>query len=209
MIAVAFYQARSSFNLQPGQKSALNALPIFWLVASTVLAGSGGRTEAPFRAQKGLHGSMYFTLGLPVSRARLLIQRSLVGLLASSGVIVGMCWFAWLTIPAVSAQVQPHDALASLVTVLLASFGFLSLSTLLSTVLDQQWQIFASMGAIGLVGWIFQHGWLPASADVIKAMGNASPLVTHHMQQTPLFVSVAAGALFFMGALKIVQEKKY
>ena len=92
---------------------------------------------------------------------------------------------------------------------MLASVGIYGMATLLSTFLDQQWQVFGGMGVLALLKWLFQKGWLPASVDVIGAMGNESPLVTHQLQWTPLFVSVAAGALFFIGALKIVQKKEY
>lgn len=209
MMLAAIFQLRAPLNLQPGTKSILNVIPLFWFIASIALAGSGIRTEAPFRAQKGTHGSMYFTLGLPVSRLRLLAERALVGMLEVAGIVIAMCLFAWFAMPTVNQQVSLGDGLAYVLTVLLASVGIFGMATLLSTFLDQQWQVFGGMGVLALMKWVFQKGWLPESVDVIGAMGNASPLVTHQIQWTPLGVSVAAGALFFMGALKVVQKKEY
>ena len=50
------------------------------------LAGDGIRTHPAFRATRGLHGSLYFTLSLPVSRLRLFAVRAGIGLLEFAGV---------------------------------------------------------------------------------------------------------------------------
>ena len=43
---------------------------VFVAMTSIVLAGAGIATQPAFQATKGLHGSMYLTLSLPVSRFR-------------------------------------------------------------------------------------------------------------------------------------------
>src|ERR1700722_17379841 len=50
---------------------------VMWVV--TLLAGAGINTQPSLQATKGLHGSVYFTLSLPVRRFRLLLVRSILG----------------------------------------------------------------------------------------------------------------------------------
>ena len=45
----------------------------FSLFSAAYLAGAGIKTQSPFAAMKGLEGSMYYTLGLPVSRLKLIL----------------------------------------------------------------------------------------------------------------------------------------
>ncbi len=75
LVYTAHSVAGSVRPVGPG-RPAPNVLQIFWMIAALTLAGSGIATEAVFQAKKGLHGSMYFTLGLPVSRLRLFAVRS-------------------------------------------------------------------------------------------------------------------------------------
>src|SRR5213083_321035 len=54
---------------------------LHWMIsifAAIQLAGAGIRTQSPFRAKAGLHGSTQYTLSMPVSRSRLLAVRALV-----------------------------------------------------------------------------------------------------------------------------------
>src|SRR5215831_12155577 len=68
------------------------------------LSGAGVRTQPTFRATKGEHGSMYFTLGMPVSRLRLLCTRAAVGLVEFAALVAIVCVAAWATIPALRAH---------------------------------------------------------------------------------------------------------
>jgi len=52
----------------------------FFLIFTPVyLAGTGIKTQSGFQAMQGIHGSMYYTLSLPVSRFRLLGVRAAFG----------------------------------------------------------------------------------------------------------------------------------
>src|ERR1043165_5803785 len=83
----------------PPTAQRLQGFSIFWMIIPVFLAGAGIRTESAFRATKGLHGSMYFTLSLPVSRLRLLAVRTGVGLLETAAVIVAICCIAGIALP--------------------------------------------------------------------------------------------------------------
>src|SRR5579872_2003721 len=53
--------------------------PTFVVMACAFLGGAGIATQPSFQAMKGLHGSILFTLSLPVSRLRLLAVRAFIG----------------------------------------------------------------------------------------------------------------------------------
>ena len=55
------------------------------------LAGAGINTQASFQPAKGLHGSMLFTLSMPVSRLRLLAIRAGIGWLEMAAAIATWC----------------------------------------------------------------------------------------------------------------------
>src|SRR5262252_269773 len=65
----------------------VNALAFIWAFIAIMLGGAGINTQAAFRATKGLHGSMYLTLALPVSRFRLLATRAATGILELTALI--------------------------------------------------------------------------------------------------------------------------
>jgi hypothetical protein len=60
-------------------------ISFFSVFAAVYLAGAGIRTQSAFQMTKGLHGSTYFTLSLPVSRFRLLAVRAGFGLMETTG----------------------------------------------------------------------------------------------------------------------------
>src|SRR5690348_11678490 len=77
----------------------VTVLAFFWAITAIMLGGAGINTQAAFRATKGLHGSVYFTLALPVSRFRLLATRVAIGMLELTAVIMLTCAGIWATIP--------------------------------------------------------------------------------------------------------------
>ncbi|MGH9763013.1 MAG: hypothetical protein ACREAC_19485, partial [Blastocatellia bacterium] len=56
------------------------------VMAAIFLAGAGIKTQPGFQNTKGLHGSMYYTLSLPVTRTRLLCVRVALGLVEVTAV---------------------------------------------------------------------------------------------------------------------------
>src|SRR5215472_8509029 len=62
------------------------------MFAALLLAGAGVKTQlGGLRRSKGLHGSMYYTLSLPVKRTRLFSVRVSLGL-AETAVILVLTW---------------------------------------------------------------------------------------------------------------------
>lgn len=173
------------------------------------LASNGIRTQAAFRAARGLHGSTFFTLSLPVSRLRLLAIRSAVGMVATAGAIAIVTCIVWLRFPIVRGDSTLADLIKLVATAIVCTACFHFLSVTLSTFLDDVWQLFASMIAIYAVRWAVGRLSLPPSANIFDFLGNASPLVTHALPWPAMAISVAASAILFLAALKVVQNREY
>jgi len=210
VIIYALVQIPLAVRANPHQsaRGPLTVLPIFWLVVPVMMGGSGVKTEPVFQPIKGMEGSMYFTLALPVSRFRLLAVRAGFGMLVTAAILLP-CAFAAGMLPQLSGYAGPENGLRYAATVLLCSSGFFGLSTLLSTVLDQIWQVWGGMAAIFLSQWLVATAGLPKAFNVFQAMGNASPLVAPSLPWDTICVSLGLGAAFFLAALKVVQMREY
>src|SRR5882724_8135331 len=67
------------------------------VMAAVMLAGAGIKTQpGGFRPSKGLHGSMYYTLSLPVTRSRLFSVRVSLGLAETAVIHIIACRAAWV-----------------------------------------------------------------------------------------------------------------
>ena len=80
------------------------------MLAALLLAGGGVKTQlGGLQRSKGLHGSMYYTLSLPVTRARLFSVRVLMGLAEIAVVQVLMFSAIWLVQPAIRVNPALSD----------------------------------------------------------------------------------------------------
>src|ERR1035438_4815038 len=60
---------------------------MLYIIAANFLAGSGVNSQTTYAATSGFHGSMFFTLSLPVSRRQLLFVRAGLGALLTSALV--------------------------------------------------------------------------------------------------------------------------
>src|SRR5215510_13560930 len=80
------------------------------MFAALLLAGAGVKTQlGGLQRSKGLHGSMYYTLSLPVKRTRLFNVRVSLGLAETAGILVLTCSELWLVSPAIRLSASPSD----------------------------------------------------------------------------------------------------
>jgi ABC-2 type transport system permease protein len=187
------------------------AITEIFLVATLcgMVAGAGIATQPAFQGAKGLHGSMLFTLSLPVSRFRLLAVRAGLGWLEMAGGIAAMCCGLWILFPVVRAATTVPEMLEYAGALIACGSGLYFVSVLLATFLDEQWRVFGNMISFAALWWLPNHTPLPASANVFRAMGEGSPLIAHSMPWTAMAFSLELAAILFFAALKIVQLKEY
>jgi hypothetical protein len=173
-------------------------ISVLWICC--ILAGAGIATQPSIQASKGLHGSAQFTLSLPVSRLRLLATRALIGWLESATAIAIFCYGIWLLIPAVRSAGTGVEMIEFSATLIASASVLYFVSVLLATFLDDQWRIWGTM-LVPLVFWQFSiHARLPAFADILRSIGNGSPLIAHTMPWAAIAFSLALAAAFFVAA---------
>ena len=187
-----------------------NSLTFCLLMIPMTAAGAGIYTQRIlFGTAKGLHGSMYFTLSLPVSRLRLLATRAGLGMLETVGVLAALSCVAWFMLPAPRVYVTVSGLFAYWVTVSICISAFYSLSVFLATFLGDQEAMGASGILIMILLLLFRTVSVPSSVNIFRAMGQSSPLFTHMLPWGSMGVSLGVAAILLLAALKVVQTREY
>lgn len=187
----------------------LNNFTLYLLMIPTMLGGAGIKTQPLLRTTKGLHGSMYFTLSLPVSRLRMLATRATLGMLETVGVVAALTCFAWFIFPALKVHLMGADLFAYWGTVSICMSSFYFLSVFFATVWDDVWQIWGSFVVALILRWLETTASFPSSINVFRAMARSSPLFTHTFPWASMGVSLVAAAILFLAALKMVQTREF
>jgi hypothetical protein len=180
---------------------------ISWFLIAVMLAGAGIKTQAALVATKGLHGSMYVTLSLPVSRFRLLAVRAGLGFLETIGIIAVLCCGLWVALPGLKMRVSPSNTLEYFAAIVFCVSAFYFLGVLLAVFLDDIWQFMSSMFAVIFLQLVAAR--LPPFLNVFRAVGDSSPLFTHTLPWVSMGISLTVAAILFLVALKVVQAREY
>src|SRR6516164_1805991 len=124
------------------------------MAAAFWLAGAGVKTQlGGLRRSRGLHGSMYYTLSLPVKRTRLFSVRVSLGL-AETAVILVLTWAALLLVhsairlhptPSDLFKPTPSDLFKQGVVTFCRVTAVYSLGVFFSTFLDEVYQHWATI----------------------------------------------------------------
>lgn len=179
------------------------------VVTCTWLAGAGINTQPAFQASKGLHGSTIFTLSLPVSRLRVIAVRAATGWLEMCCLLAVWCGVNWLAVPAIRTSVPAMGMFEYVITLFACTSVLYFLSVLLGAFLDDQWRMYGTMlGAVAL-GVVSKSLPLPAFADIVRAVGETSPLIAHTMPWSTMAFSVGLAAIFFGATVKIARSREY
>jgi ABC-2 type transport system permease protein len=177
--------------------------------ACTWLAGAGIVTQPAFQATKGIHGSTLFTLSLPVSRFRLLAVRAGLGWMLMAGSIVAFSLAMLAVSPALRSITTPTEMVEYVGTVLACASAFYFGSVLLATFLEDTWRITGGVLVYMALWGISAEFKLPVFADVLRAMGQGSPLMAHTVPWSAIGFSLVLSALMIFESLKIVQAREY
>jgi hypothetical protein len=186
-----------------------NTAPSCVMAFCALLGGAGIVTQPPFQATKGTHGSILFTLSLPVTRLRLLAVRATIGWLELAALIAALCTGMWLISSPLRATVMPAEMAEYAVTLIICASALYCLSVLLATFLEDQWRIWGTMIISVAMWWLFSHIHLPASTDIFEAMSMRSPIITHTMPWSAMAFALTLAATFLFAALKIAQSREY
>jgi hypothetical protein len=187
----------------------LNIWTFYFSIVPVMLGGAGIKTQPRLITTRGHHGSMYFTLSLPVSRFRLLATRAGLGMLETVGVAAILTGAAWFIFPALKAHLPSIVLFDFFVTVSVCASAFYFLSVLLAIFLDDVWQFWGSIIAIALLRWMGTAASFPPSINIFRAMGVSSPLFMHTLPWPSMGVALSSSVILFLAAWKALQTREY
>jgi hypothetical protein len=188
------------------------------MLAALLLPGAGVKTQlGGLQRSKGLHGSMYYTLSLPVTRTRLFNVRVSLGL-AETAVIQVLTYAAiWLVHAAIGPNATPSDMFKPTPSdmfkhVVAASFcvtAVYSLGVFFAAFLDEVYQHWATIFTVVGTIVILNRVPIPASMDAFLVLSLASPLNTHTMPWIAMAVLLGLSGMLLLIALKMVRSLEY
>ena len=186
------------------------------VAAALWLAGAGVKTQlGGLRRSKGLHGSMYYTLSLPVKRTRLFSVRVSLGLAETAGILV-LTWAALLLVhpnPTPSDLFRhgpiPSDLFKQGVFTFCGVTAVYSLGVFFAAFLDDVYQHWATIFTVVGTIVILIRVPLPAWMQTFLVLSLASPLNTHTMPWMAMAVLLGLSAMLLLIALKIVRSLEY
>jgi len=123
--------------------------------------------------------------------------------------IGALCCGMWLLSPGLRAGATALEMFEYAGTLTACASLLYSMAVLLATFLDARWRGWGCMIAFYVLWWLSSHTLLPASVDIVRAMGDGSPLVAHTVPWTTMGVSLTLAAILFFAALKTVQAREY
>ena len=210
MMGLQYSAVRSPIQAgaRPGGLGLVAVFSMLSFLSFIIMAGAGIATQT-LLATKGLHGSMQYTLTLPVSRFRMLIVRSGMGWLEAVAGISVLCCVMWLLFPEWHAMGTPLEMTKYVATLIACTSAIYSLSVLFATFLHDQARAYSSMLITVLLFWLSLHEHLPVAVDLFRAMGKGSPLIAHTMPWTPMIISMVLSVVFFLAALQVARRREY
>jgi hypothetical protein len=179
---------------------------IIYVYSAIFLAGSGINSQTTYGATSGFHGSMLFTLSLPVSRRRLLFVRAGLGAIQTSVLVAIMVGYTLLQRPESTSALQ---ALVFLTRSIVCTMAIYASSVLLACLLDEMWQIMA-----GFMCWIA----VLALGFKFNAVSRISPLrgmslisypIAAPMPWTPLAASLVFAGVLLCASVLVLQRKEF
>ncbi|MGA2277443.1 MAG: hypothetical protein ABSG00_07555 [Terracidiphilus sp.] len=199
-------------GVQPGAPAARLWMAIqlssvlLYIFAAIYLAGSGINSQTMYSATSGFHGSMLFTLSLPISRRRLLFVRAGLGALQTCLLVVIMAVYILHLRPEATSVLQ---ALVYLTRVIVCTMAIYAFSVLLACVLDEIWQFtgaFIFWTAVFLMQAKFD--WIARISPLRGMSLNCYPM-TAPMPWAPVLGSLALTVLLLWASMHVVQSKEY
>lgn len=203
-----FFLAANYRTVTPAtaQKTIL-VLGMFLTFGAVALAGSGVKSQSSIGFPEGLAGSTQFTISLPVSRLKLLAVRTAVGLLETLGLAAAMGCLAWSFFPPVRAIATPIDFAKLFLTAILFMTAAYGAHVLFTTFMDEPSSSVYAGWMLVLLLWLLHR--IGPSVDIVRAFGQASPLITHRLPWWQMATTAGLALVLFLAAIRVVQTREY
>ena len=179
---------------------------LLFCFAAVFLAGAGVNSQTLYSGTAGYHGSMLFTLSLPVSRRRLFFVRAGLGAVETCAFVAATAGITLLRCP---GTISASQVLRYGMRAMVCTMAVYALSTLLACVLDEMWQFTGACLCLGAV-LVAQFRWTAVSAwSPLRGMNLLSYPVTAPMPWAPMVASVAFTGIMLFTSVRVLQRKEY
>jgi tellurite resistance protein TehA-like permease len=179
---------------------------LLFIFTAIFLAGSGINTQGAYTFTPGFHGSMLFTLSLPISRRRLLFVRAGLGALQTCILVVIMACYILHLRPETTSVSQ---AFVYLTRTIACTMAIYALSVLLTCVLDETWHV---TGAFILWTALFlmqsKFGWV-ARVSPLRGMSLNCYPITAPIPWAPIVASLVFACVCLCASVLVLQRKEY
>jgi hypothetical protein len=179
---------------------------LLYCFAALFLAGAGINSQTLYAGTAGYHGSMLFTLSLPVSRTRLFFARAGLG-------AVETCAFVMVT-AGITLLCRPETPTASQafrygVRAIICTMAVYALSALLACVLDEMWQFMGTCLCLGAVFLIQFRSNTVSQLSPLRGMTLWSYPLTAPMPWAPVVASVVCTGVLLYASVLVLRRKEY
>jgi hypothetical protein len=179
---------------------------LLYIVAANFLAGSGVNSQTTYAATSGFHGSMLFTLSLPVSRRRLLLVRAGLGAVQTGVLVAIMAGYTLFQRPGGASAMQAVEYIARAIACTMAVYA---LSVLLACLLDEMWQFYAATFC-WIAFYLLQSRFAVVSwLSPLRGMTLISYPLTAPMPWAPVVASLALAGALLCASMLVLQRKEY
>jgi ABC-type transport system involved in multi-copper enzyme maturation permease subunit len=179
-------------------------------IMTLLMAGSGINSQTSWGMLRGFHGSMYFLLSLPVSRAKALFVRAAVGAIFTLLFVVFSVLTIGLLAPATGVKIPLQSLLVRIPFMLTGAFGSYGLSTFLTMWLDEYWAGTLGMGLMGMAFGAEMTVWKSAvHFNPAQVLSGEQFLKTGAIEWPVLALMIVMGVLFLAVSAWGVERKEY
>ncbi|MGD0800167.1 MAG: hypothetical protein ABR906_02510 [Terracidiphilus sp.] len=179
---------------------------LLYIFTAIYLAGSGVNSQTMYSATSGFHGSMFFTLSLPVSRRRLLFVRAGLGAIQSSVLVAIMAGYMLFLRPEATSALQVLEYMTRAVSCTMAVYA---LSVLLACVLDEMWQMYAAILCCTAVFMLQQRFTVISRISPLRGMSLIAYPLTAPVPWLPVAASLVMIVVFLGASVLVLQRKEY
>lgn len=179
---------------------------LLYCFAALFLAGAGINSQTTYGMMSGFHGSMLFTLSMPVTRRRLFFVRAGLGAIETCAFVVMTASLTLLLRPETTGTSQ---AFLYGLRAMVCTMAVYALSALLACVLDETWQFMGGCLILGFVLAIQSRVAVISDFSPLRGMSLVSYPVTASVPWALVGASVVLITIFLYTSVLVLQRKEY
>lgn len=174
-------------------------------MSALYLAGSGINSQTTYSALSGFHGSMLFTLSLPVSRQRLFFARAGFGAMESCAYIV----MTTALIPLFQPDASLYQLLLYGARAVVCSLALYALSAFLSCILDEMWQFTGAILILGILAMLQFRFAAISFFSPLRGMSLLSCPLTASTPWAPMLTLVVCVVVLLFASVGVLERKEF